>query len=383
MTPRFASHFDLGTAIWLNTAHQGALPSRAAAATRLAIEWKMRPAALTSDRFAAVPSRLRCALGELIGAPDDQIMLANSASYGLQVLAEAWPWQAGDEVLVSATDFPSDILPWLTLESRFGVRVRRVMPTGAVISPDELSEAITASTRLFCTSWVHSFTGHAVDLDALGEICRARGVTFVVNASQAIGARDLQVGDHPIDAMTSVGFKWLCGPYGTGFCWLSPEVLQRLRRTRAYWLSMLTADDLAGDLGELKIGPIQSAIDLDVFGTANFFNFTALAAAVELHLELGPAAISTHDQALVEALVAASEDHGLRLISPREPSFKRSTLVLVGHEDKARLHRLGQALLRADVHIAVRGGAIRFAPHLYNSIEQVELVRAVLADVPC
>lgn len=186
MTAGYWSHFGLGSAVWLNTAHQGALPIKAASAARQAVEWKVTPEELTNTRFTAVPSRLRDALARLMGSRGDEIALANSASYGLHLIANALPWRQGDEVIVMATDFPSDILPWLMLEQRFGVAVRRLRPGGKVLSPDELRAAITPRTRLFCITWVHSFSGHAIDIDSLGDICRAHDVLFVLNGSQAI-----------------------------------------------------------------------------------------------------------------------------------------------------------------------------------------------------
>ena len=90
--------------------------------------------------------------------PDDilpeEVVLANSASYGLHVIASAYPWKAGDEILVVAGDFPVNILPWLLVQRNQGVRVVRLRPKAHLPSPDELTAALTPRTRLFCTSWV-------------------------------------------------------------------------------------------------------------------------------------------------------------------------------------------------------------------------------------
>src|SRR6266498_2311940 len=179
-------------AIWLNCAHQGALPRVAAAEAEEAIAWKRAPWNLTTERFSSVPQRLKQALGRLIGAPAEEIILGNSASYGLHLMANGMRWQAGDEVLLMHGDFPSDILPWLGLERR-GVRVRLIRPKRAVLDPEELLGNITGSTKLLCLTLAHSFSGHAVDAEALGEICRVHGVAFVMNISQALGARRFDV----------------------------------------------------------------------------------------------------------------------------------------------------------------------------------------------
>ena len=112
---------------WINCSHQGALPRVAAEAAQEAIAWKQAPYNLTSERLTRVPVRLRAALSRLVGAPPEEIVLANSASYGLHLLANGIPLREGDEVLLVRGDFPSVVLPWLGLEQR-GVVVRYLDP---------------------------------------------------------------------------------------------------------------------------------------------------------------------------------------------------------------------------------------------------------------
>ena len=244
----FTGFGDFGGRIWLNTAHQGPLPLVAANEAHEAIAWKLAPYELTGERFDDVPLRLRGALARLVNVPADEIVLANSASYGLHLIANGYPWKKGDEILVMAGDFPSDLLPWLMVEARGEARVVRLRPRDHVVAPDELEAAITPRTRLFCITWVHSFSGFAIDLEALGAICKARGIILVLNASQALGSRPIDVARGQVDAITCAGWKWLCGPYGTGSCWLAPELRERLRRLKAYWLSMQRAQDLGGEI---------------------------------------------------------------------------------------------------------------------------------------
>src|SRR5699024_11691545 len=70
---------------WINCAHQGALPRVAANEAREAVKWKSAPHQLTDERFSNVPHRLKKALGSLIGASANDIILGNSASYGLHL----------------------------------------------------------------------------------------------------------------------------------------------------------------------------------------------------------------------------------------------------------------------------------------------------------
>jgi len=101
---------------WLNCAHQGPIPRVAVEEVMEAIHWKITPHYLISERFTAVPQRVREALGRVIHVPPKDIILGNSNSYGLHLLANGIPWRSGDEIILMKGDFPADILPWLALK---------------------------------------------------------------------------------------------------------------------------------------------------------------------------------------------------------------------------------------------------------------------------
>jgi selenocysteine lyase/cysteine desulfurase len=361
--------------VWLNCAHQGPLPASAARRAEEAIAWKQRPYELTSERFRDVPERLRRTLARLIGGDPDDIVLANSASYGLHLIANGMRWRAGDEVLVMDTDFPSDILPWLRLEPH-GVAVRRERPRGHIFEPDEVRTRIGPKTRLLCLTWVHSFSGWAIDLHAIGQLCRAHDIVFVVNASQALGARPLDVSTAPVDAVISVGFKWLCGPYGTGFCWLHPTLRAQLDPPKAYWLSMLTPDDLEGSV-EIRLKSDLGIKAFDIFGTANFLNFVPWTVSIEYLLDRGIQAIADYDQTLVSRFLDRIDRARYTMVSPLHPS-RRSTLILLTHVVSTQTRAAYEALQRANVHVAMRAGSIRVSPHVYNSVADIDLAVDVL-----
>jgi cysteine desulfurase / selenocysteine lyase len=368
-TDRFLREFETEEAsVWLNTAHQGRLPRRAALALAEAVRWKLHPELLaTPGRFSEVPSRLRRALAQVLGAADDQVILANSASYGLHLVANGLQLAAGDEVVVAANDFPSNILPWLLLRDR-GVQVRLIEPRDEVLSPEEVEAALGHRTRVVCVSWVHSFSGRVVDLEGVGRACRRRGAWLVVNGSQAVGVLPVDLRRLPVDALVSVGFKWLCGPYGTGVCWLRPELSQALRPTKLYWLSALTADDLAAPSLDLDSITPRRTGRMDIFGTASFFNHIPFTAAVELLLELGIDQVATYVDDLVVGLLAGIDRARFRLVSSQDV---RSALVVVEPLREASAEVV-ERLVTAGVHVAHRRGRIRISPHLYNTPEDID-----------
>jgi cysteine desulfurase/selenocysteine lyase len=368
---------DFDGRAWLNCAHQGPLPLAAVAAAERALADKAAPHRMADEAFAEVPRRLKAALGRLVGIPADQVILGNSTSYGLQLLVQGVGWRQGDEVLLVDGDFPATIVPWLPLAER-GVKVRLLRPEGEALDAGQLEAELTPATRLFCCSWVFSFTGQRVDLAALGRVCRRAGVTFVVNGSQAVGAVPLDLAGLPVDALVSCGFKWLCGPYGTGFCWLRPDLLASLAGRPAYWLGHATQEDL-GQETAYRLRDDLGAAAWDVFGTANFLVFRPWTASVEYLLQLGVDRIAAFDQGLVERLVGGLDPERYRLASPREGP-RRSTLVVVGHRQPGRTPGLHRRLAAAGVDVAFRRGQLRLSPHLYNTEADVDRALEVLDD---
>jgi selenocysteine lyase/cysteine desulfurase len=364
--------------VWLNCAHQGPLPRTAAAAAATAIAEKVMPHRLRDEAFNEVPDRLRALLGQLVGVPADEVILANGASYGLHLLANGLPLEAGDEVLVVDGDFPSTVLPWLLQERERGIAVRFLQPQ-QVASPDELAEAIGPRTRALCTSWVFSFTGLALDLDAIGGICQEREVVTIVNGSQGVGARSLDLARTPIDALVSVGFKWTCGPYATGFAWVRPDLREALPRRKAYWLAAQRALGLERTRTYELVDGLGAA-GHDVFNTASFMTYRPWTASLELLLSVGIDAIAGYDDGLADRLVDDLQTIGYEVRSPLAPPA-RSTLVLASHPDPARNEGIVAELAERGIALALRDGAIRISPHLYNTPADLDAALDLLEEL--
>jgi selenocysteine lyase/cysteine desulfurase len=361
--------------VWLNTAHQGPLPRVAVEAARAALEQKARPHLLRDEDFFEVPRRLRAALGKLTGAAPEDVILGNSTSYGLDLLANAIQWERGDEALVVDGDFPANVFPWLILHNQ-GVTVRLIQARSGGIEPQQLAREISPRTRLFCTSWVNSFSGGAIDVVGVGQICRNNHVIFVLNAAQGLGARVLDVQASAVDALTCCGFKWLCGPYATGFCWLTPELRESLTPRHAYWLAMQAGKPL-DKMRDYSLRTDLGARAWDVFCTANFFNFVPWTAAIEYLLQAGSANIADYDERLVSQLLQNLDEDRFELISPRTGPA-RSTLIVMRPRNAGETGIWQDRLSVAGFDVAVREGNLRINPHLHNSQEDVaRLIRAL------
>src|SRR4051794_33021160 len=91
----FSSDFELGQGIWLNAAAHAPMPAAGARAIREALTWKTQPDLQPSDAQSRVPQRLREAVGQLIGAADEDVVLGNSTTYAFDLIARSLPLSEG------------------------------------------------------------------------------------------------------------------------------------------------------------------------------------------------------------------------------------------------------------------------------------------------
>lgn len=158
---------------------------------------------------------------------------------------------------------------------------------------------------------------------------------------------------------------------------MTPQVLRQLTYRQAYWLAQITPSDLSKE-GGYEAPPERRVQSYDLFGTANFLNFSPWLAAIRLLSDIGIQAIEQHDQELVELLVDGITELSLELVSPASGS-SRFTLVCFRHRDPDRTRHLYEQLQAAQIDVALRKDVIRISPHLYNTTDDVERALQALA----
>ena len=355
--------------IWLNVASEGPLPRPAVEALKQAAEWKAKPYELTLERFSSSLLDLKKTLGRLIHVPYAEIIAGNSATFGIHLLANGLPLEHGDEILCMQNDFPTNILPWLGLTAK-GVVVHQIPPKNHLLQPSEIIPYIKRKTKVLCLSHVHTFSGYRLDVEAVGKLCRERGIIFVLNISQSAGAFPVDISALGVDAVTSAGYKWLCGPYATGFCWMKSEIRSSLEYNQAYWSALLKEEALRST-GPLALPQEKSSRRYDVFAPANFFNFIPWRAAIEYLIAVGLTEIEQHNRQLVDILVEGLDKKQFYFVSPASTG-DRTNIVVFSHRQSDKNPRILETLKKQGIYLALWKGNLRAAPHLYNTSQDIE-----------
>jgi cysteine desulfurase / selenocysteine lyase len=324
--------------------------------------------------FGAV-KRARSLGARLLGARPEQVFIVRSTTQGLGIAATGLPVSPGDNVVLVEREFPANIRPWLPLRRR-GVEVRFVPQHDGRVRIDDLAARVDARTRAVSVSFVQFLSGFRIDLAAVAELCRRHDALFVVDAIQGLGAFPLDVVSSGVDFLSADSHKWLLGPEGVGLGYASARALERIAPAVEGWLSV--RDPFAFfDVEQ----PLKETAERFEEGAYGLVGIHGMLGGLELILERGVEAIAARILELTDELVERLGAAGWTVRSPRSEISERSGIVLADRpgvdfvELRRRLQHLGFV-------VSVRGGALRVAPHAYNTVEELERLVTALSAGP-
>ncbi|MDD2760600.1 MAG: aminotransferase class V-fold PLP-dependent enzyme [Methylomonas sp.] len=317
-------------------------------------------------------AELREQLRTLINAPSaDDIALVKNTSEALSFVAYGLPWEAGDNVVSSNEEFPSNRLPWQSLADR-GVELRQADLNTATSPEEALFALVDKRTRLLTISSIQFATGRRMDLECIGEFCRQRGILFCIDAIQSLGAVQFDVQAYNADFVMADGHKWMFGPEGLGVFYTTPEARDRLKLTQYGWHMLKDTHNY-----ENRPWEIHPAARRFECGSPNMLGIHALSASLSLLLEIGMQTIESQVLARADYLTNAVEADGRVLLMSEPRRGLKSGIVVFKHKTVPN-ETLYQHLQQNGVVCALRGGGIRFSPHFYNGFEELDSALALV-----
>ncbi len=177
-------------------------------------------------RAAAVEETYRD-VASVIGAAPGNVAITQSATASFAQALSAFDLEPGDRILTTRNDYASNQIMYLSLARRRGVRVERAddLKEGGV-DPGSVRERIARERpRLVAVTWVPTSSGLVQPVEAVGEICKAAGVPYLVDACQAVGQIPVDAPALGCDFLAATARKFLRGPRGVGFLYVSDSAL--------------------------------------------------------------------------------------------------------------------------------------------------------------
>src|ERR1041384_228765 len=182
-----------------------------------------------ADAAAAQIDATYQAVAELIKTAPHNIALVENATVGFAQALSAFDFRPGDVIVTSRADYVSNQLMFLSLGARYGAVGRRAadLPEGGV-DPDSVRTMVNdRRPRLVALTWVPTSSGLVQDVAAVGAVCETAGVPYLIDACQALGQLPIDVAALHCDYLSTTARKFLRGPRGIGFLYVSDRALAR------------------------------------------------------------------------------------------------------------------------------------------------------------
>jgi len=377
-TPWDRTAFSLPPEIrYLNCAYMAPLHRSVEEAGIRGVLRKRTPWSLGAEDFFRESDEIRRLFGRLVGGEPERVALLPSASYGLSTAARNVGLSRGQRVILTEGQFPGNVYPWRRAAAEAGARVVMVPPPEGPHRGrrwnEAILEAIQPDTGAVSLGAVHWTDGTRFDLEAIGARAREVGAALVVDGSQSVGALPFDVARVRPDALVTVGYKWLLGPYSTALGWFGPRFDQGVPLEET-WISREGSEDFR-NLVDYRDAYQGGAVRYDVGERSNFALLPMVGAALELLLEWTPERIAAHTGRLTGIL--ADEAAGLGF-GVEDPEWRGDHILGIRMPSGVDLAAVSHQLQGAGIYASLRGSALRVSPHLYNTMDDLDPLLTIL-----
>jgi selenocysteine lyase/cysteine desulfurase len=361
---------------FLNCAYMSPLPKASVAAGERGLRRKQNPWGITPKDFFTGSEAVRALFARLINAEPGDIAFAPAVSYGMAQAAANIALSKSQTIVTLAEQFPSNVYPWMDLAERTGARFATVPRPADDDWTAALLTSIDPSTGVVAVPNCHWTDGGLIDLAAVGAACRRVGAVLCVDGAQSVGALPFDVKRVDPDYLVAPCYKWLLGPYSFGFLYVAPR-RQSGRPIEHNWIARRNSEDFAG-LVNYQREFQDGARRFDVGERSNFALMPIAQASIKLIAEWTVPRILTTLALRTEAIAQrARAEFGIDSV----PADRRA-----GHYLGLRFRGgvpsdLPARLAAENVHVSVRGSAMRVTPHLWNTDADVERLFTVLKTV--
>ena len=168
-------------------------------------------------------------VAELIGAKARNIAVVENATVAFSLALSAFDFEPGDVIVTTRNDYISNQLAFLSLAKRCGVEVHRAADLAAGgVDPQSIRELLrNPRVRLLAVTWAPTNSGLLQPVEEIGAIAEEAKVPYLVDACQAVGQIPIDVSQLRCDFLSATARKFLRGPRGIGFLYVSDRALER------------------------------------------------------------------------------------------------------------------------------------------------------------
>ena len=341
---------------------------------RFASDWGERGVRAWSEGWWEMAVETGDLLAPLLGVQAGSIAMHQNVAVAAEVFFSCFDYPPErNRIVYTALNFPN-VMYLAEGQRRKGAEIV-VVPSddGIGVPTERLLAAIDERTRIVPISHTLFRSAFVQDAEAIARRCREVGAILLLDVYQSAGVLPIECERWGVHAAVGGSVKWLCGGPGAGFLWVNPEIADTLEPSFTGWM----ADD---EPFAFRPGPIHYAKSPWRFltGTPNIPALYSCRPGYKIVAGVGTRRIRERSLALTSHLMAAAEEAGFEVRTPRDPKHRGGT-VSVWHPEA---ERLCQGLIAREVICDYRPGAgVRLSPHFFNTEEECEHAVATLKEL--
>ena len=363
--------------IYLNSAAYTPLLNAVVDAGQESVKLKARPYHIVPKiHFFDQVDEVRSLICQLINAEDkDTIAMIPAASYGMAIVAanlHRWP-NIGQKkkIYIIDQEFPNDVYAFERVCESLHLDIITLPQADHYnqVVIDNLDEEVA----MIVIPHVHWITGYKFDLPTIAAQCRKMGIMLVIDGTQSIGALPFDVQDIKPDALICATYKWLLGPYGQAFAYLSKFFHDGIPLEES-WINRVESDNFAALLSYQKeYRPMAQRYNVGEY--SQFIQIPMLKVALQQILEWKVANIQQYCHHISEDVLVGLMSSGIALASEID---RVNHLFSLKFQDENTASQLYTRLSKESIFVSLRANCIRVSPHVFNSREDIEKLGEVV-----
>jgi len=361
----------LGNCAYLDLGRKAPLPICAQQAANAWFDDTFETGGAASFSMSEV-EKTRSVVADTFGAPAEQIALIKNTSEGINIVGAGFPWEPGDNVVITEHEHENNTFPWRHLAER-GVEIRFAEPDAdGCVRLSSYERAADDRTRIIAVAWVAYGNGYRADLPALGRFCKAHKIKLVVDAIQAVGVLNDRVDSLGADVVVAGGHKAQFSLTGAGFMYLTQEMITLLRPPYAAKFSFTSNDR------HQSAPKLQDNARRFEYGNPNFMGLAVQKRSASFVAEIGLANIEARVRELTTYLIETASAHQIKVLTPKDWDERAGIVAIAVQGDaddaEANLKELG-------VRVAAKDGHLRAGIHFYNNRDDIDRLVGALVKI--
>ena len=301
-------------------------------------------------------------VADLFGASPHNIALIKNTSEGINIIAQGFPFESGDNVVISEFEHQANIFPWRHLRSK-GVEIRWARPDAqGRVTLDCYRPLVNDRTRILSAAWVAYGNGFRTDILAISEFCRKRGIKLVVDGIQAVGVLSIPLKELGADVLVAGGHKAQFSTAGAGFMYASEDIIPMITPPYASKFSFTSDDKMQED-------PVL-AKDAHRFeyGNPNFLGIWIQSHSADYLKKIGLANIEARVKKLTTYLLNRAEEKEISVVTPRDWNERAGIVGLKTKNPAAIVEKLKDQ----NIIVSARDSYLRASVHFYNTKDELD-----------